>query len=301
MSEALARGTVTPERRRRRDDWEQSRTLLNLVRCLMSRPTGDEIAQQLVLDLLKVHQPKSTVITLFGVDGALHAVGAFGVTAKSLEVFKSMSLWDASPMADAIRRNDTVILRTTEDVTARYPWLGTRGRPAEPLAAAPLALMNQQVGAIQITFAEPPDESALLADLAGLTAVLALYLSLIRSHGGTNPRPGHIHAADVLPAASKLLEPTATGLPAPEPAVAAPLLTDRQVEILRLMARGLTNVQIAKRVGFSESTVRQETMAIYRALDVRGRRAAIQLASARGMLASDVPVTVRPSDIDPAP
>lgn len=271
---------------RRREDWAQSRTLLNMVRCLMSRPTGDEIAQHLVLNLLRPHQPKSAVISLFGVDGALHAVGAFGVTAKSLEVFKTMSLWDASPMADAIRGNDTVILRTTDEVTERYPWLGTKGRPAEPLAAAPLALMNQQVGAVQVTFAEPPDPDVLYSDLIGLTAVLALYLSLIRSNGGTKAQPGHLQAADVFPAATPgQAPPAAIGLPVPGPEPTTdPLLTARQLEILRLMAKGLTNAQIAKRVGFSESTVRQETMAIYRHFEVSGRREAIQLATARGML-----------------
>ncbi len=286
MSEQRTAPAVAASQRRRREDWEQSRTLLNMVRCLMARPTGDEVAQHLVLNLLRPHSPKSAVISLFGVDGALHAVGAFGVTAKSLEVFKSMSLWDASPMADSIRGNDTIILGSTEEVTDRYPWLGTKGRPAEPLAAAPLALMNQQVGALQITFAEAPDPETLYADLTGLTAVLALYLSLIRAGGGSKTRPGHVQAGDVFPPpAPGGQDQGGTGLPVPQPEPGSDsLLTERQQEILRLMAKGLTNAQIAKRVGFSESTVRQETMAIYRHFEVSGRREAIQLAAARGML-----------------
>ena len=256
--------------RRRREDWAQSRTLLSMVRVLMARPTGDEVAQQLVLNLLRSHQAKSAVISLFGVDGALHAVGAFGIPAASLDVFTSMSLWDASPMADCIRENDTIMLGTADEVDARYPWLGTRGRPSEALAAAPLALMNQQVGAVQVTFAQPPDESTLYADLAGLTAVLALYLSLIRGNGPAH-RPA-VHEVDGAGEHRAQLEQS------------GPVLTLRQEEILRLMAGGLTNPQIAKHIGFSESTVRQETMAIYRELGVSGRRAAIRLAAARGML-----------------
>ena len=60
--------------------------------------------------------------------------------------------------------------------------------------------------------------------------------------------------------------------------------SDRQLRILGLMAKGLTNSQISKRVGFSESTVRQETMAIYRYFGVGGRREAVRLAGMRGML-----------------
>lgn len=278
--------SVVAPQRRRREDWEQSRTLLNMVRALMSRPTGDEVAQHLVLNLLRPHQPKSAVISLFGVDGALHAVGAFGVAPKSLETFKTMSLWDASPMADAIRANDMILLSTTEDVMSRYPWLGMKGRPAEPLAVAPLALMNQQVGAIQITFADAPDQEQLYADLTGVTAILALYLSLIRGNSASKVRPGHLQAVDVV-AAPAPGEPSG-GQPSPEDDPVTQSLTDRQLEILRLMARGLTNAQIAKRIGFSDSTVRQETMAIYRSFEVTGRREAVRMAAARGMLVEQI-------------
>ena len=61
-------------------------------------------------------------------------------------------------------------------------------------------------------------------------------------------------------------------------------LSERQLSILGLMAKGLTNAQISKRVGFSESTVRQETMAIYRFFGVGGRREAVRLAGMRGLL-----------------
>lgn len=281
-SENNVPSTAAQAQRRRREDWEQSRTLLNMVRALMSRPTGDEVAQHLVLNLLRPHQPKSAVISLFGVDGALHAVGAFGVAPKSLETFKTMSLWDASPMADAIRANDMILLSTTEDVMNRYPWLGMKGRPAEPLAVAPLALMNQQVGALQITFADAPDAEQLYADLTGVTAILALYLSLIRSNASSKARPGHLQAVDVV-AAPATGEPSGDQ-PAPDEENATQSLTERQLEILRLMARGLTNAQIAKRIGFSDSTVRQETMAIYRSFEVSGRREAVRMAAARGML-----------------
>jgi DNA-binding CsgD family transcriptional regulator len=63
-------------------------------------------------------------------------------------------------------------------------------------------------------------------------------------------------------------------------------LTDRQMRILRLMADGLTNAQIAERISFSESTVRLETLAIFRHFDVHSRRDAAEAARLQGMLAS---------------
>jgi len=61
-------------------------------------------------------------------------------------------------------------------------------------------------------------------------------------------------------------------------------LTTRQLAVLGLMAEGMSNRQISLRVGYSESTVRHETMAIYRALGVGDRRTAALLALELGLV-----------------
>ena len=49
-------------------------------------------------------------------------------------------------------------------------------------------------------------------------------------------------------------------------------MSERQVVILKMIERGLTNSEIAKEVGYSESLVRQETVHIFRKLNVSGRK-----------------------------
>ena len=275
--------------RRRRDDLMNSRAMLDMVRFLMSRPSGDQIAQQLVLNLLNRHQPRTAVISLFGADGSLHAVGAFGMAGPALEPYRTLSLWDSAPMGDAVRSGEPIILRTVEEVEERYPWLGSKETPYEPLAVWPLSLPSQRVGALQISFTIPPDADALRSDVIGVAAVLALYLSLLSNPGTPADKPlgsREGEAGSGLVPALSLVE----GLPVDDPASpsyrrpAPGNLSDRQLRILGLMAKGLTNSQISKRVGFSESTVRQETMAIYRYFGVGGRREAVRLAGMRGML-----------------
>jgi DNA-binding CsgD family transcriptional regulator len=61
-------------------------------------------------------------------------------------------------------------------------------------------------------------------------------------------------------------------------------LSDRQVTILREMARGLTIAEIGRALKYSHSTVRQESMAIYRLLGVDGRDAAITAARERFLI-----------------
>ena len=61
-------------------------------------------------------------------------------------------------------------------------------------------------------------------------------------------------------------------------------LTTRQVTILKLIGDGMTNAEISKNVLVSESTVRQETIKIYRALGVGGRIDAVKVARQMGLL-----------------
>ena len=53
-------------------------------------------------------------------------------------------------------------------------------------------------------------------------------------------------------------------------------LTERQKKILDGMARGKTNRAIGNELGYSESTIRQESMAIYRTLGVTCREDAVR-------------------------
>jgi len=49
-------------------------------------------------------------------------------------------------------------------------------------------------------------------------------------------------------------------------------LTARQNEILSMIRDGLTNITIAAKLGYSESLIKQETIAIYQKLGIEGRR-----------------------------
>src|SRR6185369_6859819 len=62
------------------------------------------------------------------------------------------------------------------------------------------------------------------------------------------------------------------------------LLTAREGDILRLIAAGLTNPQIADQLVIGSGTVKTHTLNIYRKLEVGNRTQAIVHAQARGLL-----------------
>jgi DNA-binding NarL/FixJ family response regulator len=60
-------------------------------------------------------------------------------------------------------------------------------------------------------------------------------------------------------------------------------LTDREVDVLRLIARGLNNASIAEQLHLSEGTVRNHVSAIFTKLDLTDRTQAAILAIRHGM------------------
>jgi DNA-binding NarL/FixJ family response regulator len=78
----------------------------------------------------------------------------------------------------------------------------------------------------------------------------------------------------------RLLERVAGGAPAPSP----DLLTKRELEVVRLMAAGRTNAEIAQRLVVSDHTVHRHVSNILGKLGVPSRAAAASLAAQRGLL-----------------
>jgi two-component system response regulator DesR len=64
----------------------------------------------------------------------------------------------------------------------------------------------------------------------------------------------------------------------------APLLSEREREVLDLIAAGSTNREIAQRLYLSPHTVKEHTSALYRKLGARNRAEAVQLAQRIGLL-----------------
>jgi len=65
-------------------------------------------------------------------------------------------------------------------------------------------------------------------------------------------------------------------------------LTTRQVQIVQLIGATLTNGQIGKELSLSESTIRQETIKIYKALGVSGREEAVTAGIKIGLLSKNL-------------
>jgi DNA-binding NarL/FixJ family response regulator len=103
-----------------------------------------------------------------------------------------------------------------------------------------------------------------------------------------------VHAVRVVATGDALLSPSVTrqlldrvvprlGATQPAPAVLESL-TDREREVLRLVAQGLSNAEIAERLVVSEATVKTHVSHILEKLDLRDRVQAVVVAYESGLV-----------------
>ena len=84
--------------------------------------------------------------------------------------------------------------------------------------------------------------------------------------------------------AQKMLNTFEAGRQAGNVRLAPPPLTERELEVIRALARGMSDRQIAQSLGISEKTVRNHTSNIYRKLHIFDRTQAVIYAVREGVI-----------------
>ena len=114
--------------------------------------------------------------------------------------------------------------------------------------------------------------------MADLRATQPVYVAALLTAFGQETGLGAagLKSAPVIPLGAR------PARPAPEPLVEP--LTDREREVLGLLAAGLSYEEIAQRLFVSLNTVRFHVRAVYGKLGVNRRAAAIERATALGLL-----------------
>lgn len=209
----------------------------------------NEVAQFLSLRVLNEYQPVCLYIAELIETGVLCPLGSFGYESKDIANFQEVSLQQKTPMTQAVSSNQVIFVKnetlnlgkfTVLEVMQSNPdWRTLISVPAYPNGG--------------FTFLSSIAIDAQEIDLMFLTAVG----SLLGLYGQSIP-PALVDAARLAKEQTNL-----EGFP----------LTQRQLVIAGKLERGHSNFEISQEIGFSESLVRQESVAIYEKLNVSGRKA----------------------------
>lgn len=221
-----------------------------IISLLTDNPAGNEVARAIALDFLFPFNVTKVRISGLRSDDALVFLGDYGFAPSTTGNSEPSEIW---------RKRDDEI---------RYVQLNKSGfgfNPEQTCAAVQLKIRGITTGVIAMYFA-----AALNADqcreLEEIIASLAGPISLFCFVRPNIPSLGVVPGTE-----NKAIDGK---------------LTERQTHILKRIAGGSTNHEIASALGFSVSTIRHETMRIFQILSVSDRQEAARKAQEIGLLAN---------------
>lgn len=255
--------------------WGQLGT--GVAQLLMRRPRMADVCRYLVLSVPWPETPNGSVMLRCQDDGYLEVLGWFGYPKEIVEAYRRLSLFDDLPLTTAARTRQTVALYGSGQVETTYPELVkeiTSTSPGTPgaLVAVPMVSDLGPIGVLGVSFARDLDAAGpTVPALESIAPLLGLYIELTTASGvATAGRESAAYAA--AEDAEYVPTPGSEGL------------TKRQLRVLGMLGKKMSNREIALALDYSVSTIRLDTMSIFRYLGVQSRREAVEEARRRGIL-----------------
>jgi DNA-binding CsgD family transcriptional regulator len=221
----------------------------------------EEVLSHLVHRVLVDLQATSIFISSLSHKNEVEMVGQFGFLPEIWQVYpQGTSIFDRYPITDAMRTRKTIWINTLPDWGDEYPLLKPFVFPGEEKSFICLAIEKCATPvAVVGVFASPVIEvdGEIDAFLGTIANLLSLYLYKNELPASQNGSRGHS-------AVIKKIQTNET-------------LSERQMLILKLISENRTNILISELLGYSESTIRQETIKIYAKLGCNGREEASRI------------------------
>ncbi len=219
----------------------------------------EEVLANLVL---RVFEPlEATSIFLFEIspDGIIQSNARYGASDLAMNAYpNTYTLRDATPINECIKSRRSVWVTTLPDWPSEYVLLNKVAytEPEKSFFCFPIQHDGTPVAVLAL-FCMP--ELSPTAEIETFLHALASVFSL------------HIYKQKPTAENSDYRFRNSRGSHSPGQVKE---LTERQQLILKMISEGLTNVEISALLGFSESTIRHETIKIYAFLQCNGREEA---------------------------
>jgi DNA-binding CsgD family transcriptional regulator len=209
----------------------------------------NEIAQFLAMNTFVNEKCHCIYIGELIETGVVCTLGGFGWTSTEYSSFIDLPIQSSYPITQSIRTNEILIRTNDAAFKKEYPLMAEF--PVRDDWVSGIAIPAYPIGGIAIFSSinlELTDSAQIFYVAIG--SLLGLYAS----------RLPKALVAVAITVKEKIDLPQVP-------------LSDRQLVIAGLLERGFNNAQIGLEIGYSESLIRQETVAIYRKLQVTGRKA----------------------------
>ena len=219
-----------------------------------------EILAQITLRVLAPLNASASFICEINDEHLIETLGVYGVGDGLRDRYPDLySFNEKLPIPDAIRNRKVVWINGLPSWPDKYPSL--KDKPAVDNAKTYICFPIEKSGTPVAAFgifcnSEIEPSAEIEAFLKAIGYVLSLHL--YRSKDSTSNIINLVNQTRVKPAV----------------AIESNVITDRQLLIIKMMSEGRTNIVISELLGYSESTVRQETIKIFAKLGCSGREEA---------------------------
>lgn len=227
-----------------------------LAQSLVRTPKSDELTRLLALRIFDSWSCETVLLFSVKAQGTLTLTSSYGVAVSEIEHDIPLSEY---PSLSSVLSKGGISWGETGARLGRLIPRNLHPRVPGSIVIAPLNRVTIPEQVLILTFADTlPENPASEPFVAAVVSLLELRLAMM---AGTDVRRGSETAGE-----------DDRGF------------SERQLMILQGIHEGKTNRGIAEELGFSESTIRQETIRIYQSLGVSSRHDAVTVAQEAGLL-----------------
>ncbi len=237
-----------------------------LLSTLVQSAAPDDFCRSLVHKVLNDHDAIAAFICRADSDGMLQMMGSYGYPPERVRKDVKVSIFDRMGITDSIRESRILVFNGWEDYKVIYPQQANRASPGKAFISVPFSREGFPAGGIGIAFGSYVKESQFnqllweTIQLIGEVYVSPAWFNVAESRDAISEGP--VRGKKMLPHE----------------------LPERALLVLRLMAEGKTNWQIASTLKYSESTIKGDASLIFRAFGVTTRESAIIAAKNAGLI-----------------
>lgn len=238
---------------------DTTKLVADLAKTVLEDPDPDQFLAHIVNKTLASIDARGGILGVIEREGFLDLQGTYGYERNMVEPFMRIPLWTPMPITDAARSGEISIFKSPEEMIKVYPHLRDfRESDLGVTVSAPIKYRNTVIGAIGFTSLKVPQDGFENSETTqGVLALCGLYIR------------------NLLANRTVVTKDYTAGMKA---------LSPRQKQIISLFMEDLTTDQMAARLKYSSSTIKQDIIKIYSVFGVNSRIAVVELAQKAGLI-----------------
>ena len=237
---------------------DTTKLIADLAKTVLDDPNPDQFLSHITNKTLASLDARGAILGVIEREGFLDLQGTYGYEMSMVEPYMRIPLWTPMPITDAARSGEISIFTSPQEMIKAYPHLSEfGGAELGVTVSAPIKYRNAVIGAIGFTSLQAPQKDFMNSETTqGVLALCGLYIRNLMANRATTTKD---YSAGV-----KTLSP-------------------RQKQIINLFKDDLTTDQMAERLKYSSSTIKQDIIKIYSVFGVNSRSAVVELAKKAGL------------------